>query len=110
MKINIKNNSTENDTKTTWISEFLKFCQLNYPLKNQINFVLVDNSNTDFFADKHIIQLKNKNLNDLFVEISNRWIDLFSEERKIKCVNGERELCVKFFVKKFPQVQNNLYI
>ena len=110
MKINIKNNSSETISKVNWVSEFIKFCQSNYPLKSKIDLVLVDSSNTNYFANKYIIALGGKNLNDIFYEVSNTWVDLFSTERKIKCVNGERELCVKFFVKNNPKVQNELYI
>jgi len=110
MKINIKNNSTDDLSKANWVTEFIKFCQNNYPLKSKLDFVLVDSSNTNYFADKYIISLRGKTLSDIFHEVSNLWIDLFSSERKINCVNGERELCVKFFVKKNPKVQNELYL
>ena len=53
MKINVKNNSTANSTKIDLVKEFLRFCQLNSPLKTSIDIVFVDKSNQVFFDGKY---------------------------------------------------------
>jgi hypothetical protein len=108
MKINVKNNSTANVAKIDFVKEFLRFCQINSPLKSSIDVVFVDRSNQVFFDGKYLVPIKFTKLKDSLSIVSKFWIEEFSKQRKINCVGVESELLTKFFIEKNPSVSKFL--
>lgn len=104
MKINVKNNSTGNTQKIEVLKEFLKFCQLNSPLKREINVVFVNKTTEKFFDGNYLVSTKQSKLSESIEKISKFWIEEFSIQRKINCVGIESELLVKFFLEKNPSI------
>jgi hypothetical protein len=102
MEINIKNNSSLNNTNFEIIKEYLKFCQETTPLRTKINVQLVNDTNEDFFNETYMVGVNGKNFSDVLFEIAKKWISEFSKQRKIKCGEKEIQLMVDYFTKKFP--------
>ena len=107
MKINIKNNSTFNLQKFESIKEFLKFCQETSPLKQEISFMLVNETNQELFNGDYMIGVSGKSFKESLTDISKKWISEFSKQRRIN--RGEKEviLMVDYFLKKFPFLNFN---
>ena len=107
MKINVKNNSNFDTQKFEAIKEFLKFCQENSPLKKEVNFMLVNETNQEFFNGNYMIPTSESSFEDCLYDISKKWIKEFSCQSKIKCGDKESTLIVKYFFKKFPNLNFN---
>lgn len=110
MKINVKNNSTANTQKIEASKEFLKFCQINSPLKTSINLTFVDKTNETYFNGMYLVPTKQKNLSECLNLISQFWISEFSKQRNIPCGYRESQLLVKFFLEKNQRIQKILNI
>jgi len=108
MKINVRNNSTANVAKIDLVKEFLRFCQLNSPLKSSIDIVFVNKSNQVFFDGKYLVPVKFTKLKDSLEIVSKFWIEEFSKQRKINCIGVESELLIKFFIESSPVVSKFL--
>jgi hypothetical protein len=102
MKINIKNNSTFNLQKFESIKEFLKFCQETSPLKQEISFMLVNETNQELFNGDYMVGVNGKGFSEVLLDIANKWISEFSKQRKINCGVKEAQLMRTYFTKKFP--------
>lgn len=102
MKVNIKNNSSYDNSKFEAIKEYLKFCQETSPLKKEINIQLVNETNQEFFNDTYMVGTNSKSFSDVLLEIANRWVSEFSKQRKINCGTKEAYLIRDYFNKKFP--------
>jgi hypothetical protein len=102
MEINIKNNSSLNNTNFEIIKEYLKFCQETTPLRTKINVQLVNDTNEDFFNETYMVGTNGKSFSDVLFDIAKKWISEFSKQRKIKCGEKEIQLMVDYFTKKFP--------
>jgi hypothetical protein len=110
MKINVKNNSTANSTKIDLVKEFLRFCQLNSPLKTSIDIVFVDKSNQVFFDGKYLVPVKSTNLDHILDIVSDFWVKEFSKQRMSNRIGHEAYLIKKFFIDKNPSVSKFLNI
>jgi hypothetical protein len=107
MKVNIKNNSTFNSEKFELIKEFLKFSQETSPLKKEISFMLVNETNQELFNGDYMIGVNGKTFYQVLTDVSRKWIKEFSNQRKINCGEKEIVLMVDYFVKKFPFLNFN---
>ena len=110
MKINVKNNSTGNTQKIEVLKEFLRFCQINSPLKESINVVFVNNTKEKFFDGNYLVPTKLVKLNESINKISEFWVEEFSKQRRIKCVGIESKLLVQFFLESNPNFKNIINI
>ena len=108
MKINVKNNSTASAAKIDLVKEFLRFCQLNSPLKSSIEIIFVDRTNQVFFDGRYLIPVKITKLKECLEIISDFWVKEFSKQRKVSRIGIESELLIKFFIESTPSVLNFL--
>jgi hypothetical protein len=107
MKINIKNNSTFNSEKFESIKEFLKFSQETSPLKKEISFMIVNETNQELFNGDYMIGVSGKSFKEVLYDVSKKWISEFSKQRRINCGEKEVALMVDYFFKKFPFLNFN---
>jgi hypothetical protein len=110
MKINVKNNSTGNTQKIEILKNFLRFCQLNSPLKSDINVVFVNRTTETFFDGNYLVPTKFSKLGEGIEKISKFWIEEFSKQRRINCVGIESELLVKFFMEQNPNISKMINV
>lgn len=110
MKINIKNNSSISEEKFEKINNFFKFCQESSKLKKDLDFVLVDNTESLVFNNKYYIISKNIPTKETLKIISEVWVKEFSAQNKIQVTSKESDLMVEYFYKKFPNYESLLYI
>ena len=102
MEINIKNNSSFDNSKVEIIKEYLKFCQETSPLKSKINIEIVNNGVEEFFNETYMVSINGKSFSEVLLEIANKWILEFSRQRGINCGTKESQLMRDYFLKKFP--------
>ena len=102
MEINIKNNSSYDNSKFETIKQYLKFCQETSPLRTKINIQLVNETNQDFFNENYMVGVNGKTFSEVLLEIANKWVSEFSKQRKINCGIKEAQLIQTYFNKKFP--------
>ena len=107
MKINIKNNSTMDSQKFEITKNFLKFCQESSPIKKEISYMLVNETNEELFNGNYMIGVNGKMFKEILNDISKKWISEFSKQRNINCGEKEIILMVDYFVKKFPFLNFN---
>jgi hypothetical protein len=93
------------------IESFLDFCNKSHPLKKQLEVVLLNHNSTKHEEDSlfkiHVIT-NNKNISEIIRNISEKWVNLFAIQRKIKITNQESELAILKFIEIYPQFSNQL--
>lgn len=101
MEVNIKNTQSVIDKEIEiLISDFLKFCNSSNPINRKISTVIYSDENGgDVIHDnKIVINTKNKTTKEIIVDLSNQWMKMFSNFRKINLNGSETEVLIHKFL------------
>lgn len=101
MEVNIKNTQQKIDKDVELlISDFLKFCNIANPINRKINTVIYSDENGGEVTheNKIVINIKNKSTKELIYDLSDQWMKIFSNFRKINLNGSETEVLIHKFL------------
>jgi len=88
------------------ILKLIQFCNQSYPIKKNISVVLLNSqseSEMESNNEKLYILTKDKSLFDIIIAISDKWINLFITNKKVKLIGTEIEILLTKFLENNEQ-------
>jgi len=93
------------------ILKLIEFCSQHYPYKKNIKVILLNNqsdSELESNYEKLCIPTRNKNLSNILIDVTNKWINLFVSVKRVNLAGGETELLINKFLENNGNYQNLL--